>query len=140
VGESWASSPGRRRNMQAIRSRDTAPEMAVRRLLHAMGLRYRVHYKPIPTVNRRADIVFTRQKVAVFIDGCFWHGCPNHANWGVKTHTEYWTEKIRRNVERDLDTNSRLVAEGWHLIRCWEHENPSDIAETILHQVERNIS
>lgn len=74
--ESWASTPGRRRNMQAIRSRDTKPELAVRRLVHAAGLRYRVGVRPEPSLRRTADLVFTKRRVAVFIDGCFWHGCP----------------------------------------------------------------
>jgi DNA mismatch endonuclease (patch repair protein) len=117
--------------MQAIRSRDTAPEMAVRRLLHAMGLRYRVHYKPIPTLNRRADIVFTRQRVAVFIDGCFWHGCPEHGAVHFGVHQDYWSEKITRNMARDADTDERLNAQGWSVIRFWQHTPAVRAAETI---------
>jgi DNA mismatch endonuclease (patch repair protein) len=131
MGESWASSPGRRRNMQAIRSRDTAPEIAVRRLLHAMGPRYRVHYKPIPTLNRRADIVFTRQKVAVFIDGCFWHGCPEHGSSSFRENPEYWSHKIRTNVERDRETDTVLESHGWRILRLWTHSDPVSMAQII---------
>ena len=125
--------------MQAIRSRDTAPEMAVRRLLHAMGLRYRVHYKPIPTLNRRADIVFTRQKVAVFIDGCFWHGCPDHGARVFNEHSDYWSGKIQANVDRDRDTDMRLTAEGWTSQRFWEHDLAFEVAESIRGQIREYI-
>jgi len=135
MGESWASSPGRRRNMQAIRSRDTAPEMAVRRLLYAAGLRYRVHYKPIPTLNRRADIVFTRQRIAVFIDGCFWHGCPDHGMRSFQENSVYWKEKMRKNVDRDRDTEKRLLQAGWRVIRFWEHEHPDFASQRIILEV-----
>src|SRR4051812_29431285 len=77
-GESWASSPERRRIMQGNTRRDTKPELRLRRELHGAGLRYRVDYPPLPGLRRRADVVFTRQRVAVFLDGCYWHGCPEH--------------------------------------------------------------
>src|SRR4051794_22724785 len=100
---SWASSPGVRRGMQANRSRDTQPELAVRRALRARGVRgYRVDFPPLPQVRRRADVVFTRQRVVVMIDGCFWHGCPDHYVRS-KTNTEYWGSKIARNRERDAE-------------------------------------
>src|SRR4051812_11803342 len=92
--DSWASSPGRRRNMQANRSRDTRPELAVRRLLHSQGLRYRVAIAPEPGLRRKADIVFTRTRVAVFIDGCFWHGCPEHGRSVFQHNIDYWPDKI----------------------------------------------
>ncbi len=79
--------------MRANRRRDTTPEMAIRRLAHAQGLRYRVDAKPLPELNRRADLVFTRVKVAVFIDGCYWHGCPAHGT-SPKSHADYWSAKI----------------------------------------------
>ncbi|MFD7789743.1 very short patch repair endonuclease, partial [Streptomyces sp. NPDC059759] len=109
---SWASSAARRRNMQAIRSRDTKPERLVRSLLHASGLRYRVAAKPLPTLRRTADIVFRPAKLAVFIDGCYWHGCPDHYV-PPKTNQGYWSDKVTRNMARDRDTDKQLQAAGW---------------------------
>jgi DNA mismatch endonuclease, patch repair protein len=129
--ESWASSPGRRRNMQANRSRDTKPELAVRRLLHAQGLRYRVAVAPDKSLRRRADIVFPRQRVAVFIDGCFWHGCPEHGRTSFNRNLDYWPDKIAGNRARDMDTNARLAEAGWSVLRFWEHEEPSAVAHAI---------
>ncbi|MFC2458793.1 very short patch repair endonuclease [Actinobaculum sp. oral taxon 183] len=129
--ESWASSEQTRRSMQANRSRDTKPEIAVRRLLHAHGLRYRVDARPLPDLRRRADIVFTRLKIAVFIDGCFWHGCPEHGTATPKSHSDYWQEKIARNRERDAETNRALVDAGWVVLRYWEHEGAQEVAEAI---------
>jgi DNA mismatch endonuclease (patch repair protein) len=128
---SWASSVGRRRNMQAIRSRDTGPEMAIRRILYAAGLRYRVHYAPLWDLRRTADIVFTKKRIAVMIDGCFWHGCPEH-NHAVRTNALYWNQKLASNVVRDSDTNKRLVEAGWTVLRFWEHENPDEVSATII--------
>lgn len=130
ASESWASSPGRRRNMQANRSRDTKPELAVRRLLHAQGLRYRVDYRPVKNLRRTADIVFTRQRLAVFIDGCYWHACPEHGGQPT-VNADYWAPKLQRNRERDDDTNSRLRAEGWTVLRFWEHDDVSAVAAQV---------
>jgi DNA mismatch endonuclease (patch repair protein) len=116
--------------MRANRGRDTGPELAVRRLLHARGLRYRVDH-PLPfDRRRRADIVFTRPKVAVFIDGCFWHGCPDHGTT-PRTNSAFWSAKIARNRTRDADTDRRLVALGWRSLRVWEHEDPAEVAERV---------
>lgn len=131
MNTSWASSPGVRRGMQANKGRDTKPELAVRRAAHAAGLRYRVDHRPIPSVNRRADLVFTRSKVAVFIDGCFWHGCPDH-HTVAKSNASFWAEKVQRNRERDSQTNETLMAEGWAVLRAWEHEHPEVVVERIL--------
>lgn len=128
---SWASTPGRRRIMQANRSRDTKPELAVRKLLHAAGLRYRVSYPPIGQLRRRADIVFTRQRIAVFIDGCFWHGCPDHGRGHFNVNSDYWSSKITTNRERDEDTSQRLIEDGWVVLRFWEHEDPPEVAVKI---------
>ncbi|MGL5824564.1 MAG: very short patch repair endonuclease [Nocardioides sp.] len=127
---SWASSPSKRRNMQANRSRDTLPELALRRELHRRGRRYRVHVRPLPTLRRSADIVFARRRVAVFVDGCFWHQCPEHATT-AQTNADFWAEKLAKNVARDHDTNDRLVAAGWTVIRVWEHESTTDAADRI---------
>lgn len=128
---SWASSPGAQRSMKGNRRRDTKPELAVRRILHAQGLRYRVDYAPGSNRRRRADIVFTRLRLAVFIDGCFWHGCPVHANVPA-THHEYWQPKLARNVERDRETTAMLEAEGWQVLRIWEHVDPGEAADRIV--------
>lgn len=116
--------------MRAAKPIDTAPEMALRSAIHRRGFRYRVDTKPLKELNRRADIVFRPTKVAVFVDGCFWHGCPIHATQS-KANAEFWQAKIQQNQDRDLDTNRRLEEAGWKVIRVWEHENPEDTAEMI---------
>ena len=132
-----ASSEAVRATMRANRGRDTGPELAVRRALHAMGLRYRVDH-PLPfDRRRRADIAFTRVRVAVFIDGCFWHGCPEHGTT-PRTNNRFWSEKIARNRARDLDTTERLEAEGWVVLRFWEHEDPRPVARAIARVVGRS--
>jgi DNA mismatch endonuclease (patch repair protein) len=123
---SWAASTGSRKSMQANHRRDTSPEIAVRKILHSEGFRYRVDYAPLGG-RRRADIVFTRQRVAIFIDGCFWHGCPAHATL-PKTNTDYWLPKLQRNIERDRETNEMLLSAGWTVLRFWEHEAPQAVA------------
>lgn len=128
--DSWASSESVRRSMRSNRGRDTSPELAVRRLLHARGLRYRVDRRPVRTLRRRADIVFTRGRVAVFIDGCFWHGCPEHYTRPA-ANEQFWAQKVAANIARDTDTNARLISEGWTVIRVWEHEEPSSAAKRI---------
>ncbi|MEV0089991.1 very short patch repair endonuclease [Streptomyces sp. NPDC050738] len=133
---SWASSAARRRNMQAIRSRDTQPERLIRRLIHANGLRYRVAATPLPGLRRTADMVFRPAKVAVFIDGCYWHGCPEHYV-PPKTNSGYWSDKVARNIARDVDTNHQLTESGWTVLRFWEHESPDDCALTITDTVNR---
>ncbi|WP_101254052.1 very short patch repair endonuclease [Streptomyces barkulensis] len=124
---SWASSPGTRASMRANRSRDTKPEIALRKAVHSLGLRYRVAARPLPELRRTADLVFTRQKVAVFMDGCFWHGCEEH-HTRPSANAPYWSEKVRRNRERDRDTTARLTEAGWLVLRFWEHEDPVEAA------------
>jgi DNA mismatch endonuclease (patch repair protein) len=128
--EPWASSPASRAVMRANRRRDTRPEMAVRRLVHAAGLRYRVDARPLPDVNRRADLVFSRAKVAVFIDGCYWHGCPAHGTT-AKANADYWSAKIARNRERDSETDQLLRDAGWTVVRVWEHEHSETVARRV---------
>lgn len=134
--EPWASSPAVRATMQGNRGRDTKPELAVRRAVHALGLRYRVDLRPLPDLNRRADLVFTRAKVAVFIDGCYWHGCPLHGTTS-RTNPDYWGPKIQQNRARDADTNARLQEAGWRVARYWEHEEPAAIADAVRRLVLR---
>ncbi|REJ05126.1 very short patch repair endonuclease [Microbacterium bovistercoris] len=112
---------GRRRNMQANRRRDTGPELALRSALHAAGYRYRCDFRiDLPGGRVRPDIVFTRRKLAVFVDGCFWHSCPLHGSQ-PRVNQSYWSPKLARNAERDR-TNTRLLEEsGWTVIRIWEH-------------------
>ena len=116
--------------MKGNRRRDTKPEMAVRRAVHALGLRYRVDARPLPGLNRRADLVFAGARCATFVDGCVWHGCPDHG-MDARTNATYWSEKIRRNMERDVETDRLLVAAGWLPIRVWEHENPVEAARRV---------
>jgi DNA mismatch endonuclease (patch repair protein) len=131
---SWATTPAIRRTMLGNRSRDTAPELKVRRAVHAMGLRYRVAYRPEPALRRTADLVFTRARVAVFIDGCYWHGCPEHYIEPA-SNVDYWRPKIARNRERDAETTAALGAAGWQVLRFWSHEDPARVAAAIAEAV-----
>jgi DNA mismatch endonuclease (patch repair protein) len=111
---------------------DTAPEMAVRRELFRRGLRYRVHMPIVPgTGRRRVDVVFPRARVAVLVDGCFWHGCPKHGRRPSKANSAYWAEKVEQNVDRDRDTDARLVSAGWTVVRVWEHEDVNEAADRV---------
>lgn len=116
--------------MARIGRRDTKPELELRRILHARGLRFRVDRAVLADRRRRADVVFGPAKVAVFVDGCFWHGCPQHATW-PKANEEYWREKIETNRLRDRDTDDRLRALGWEVVRIWEHEDPGMAADRL---------
>lgn len=139
VVERWrspfASSEAVQRRMSVQRSKDTLPELAVRRALHAMGLRYRVHLRPLTELRRQADIVFTRARIAVFIDGCFWHGCPEHGRRHHDVNGWYWPEKIDRNKRRDADTDKKLCDAGWSVMRVWEHEDAYKAAQRIAEAV-----
>ncbi|MFI1580896.1 very short patch repair endonuclease [Embleya sp. NPDC020630] len=111
-----------RARMSRQRSKDTDVEVALRRVLHGMGLRYRVHRRPLKGIRREADVVFGPAKVAVYVDGCFWHGCPVHATW-PKRNAEFWKTKIEGNRTRDADTDRRMAEAGWLVVRVWEHED-----------------
>lgn len=103
--------------------RDTKPEIELRRRLHSLGYRYRVNH-PLPGMpRRRADLTFTAKRVAVFVDGCFWHGCPEHGT-SPRNNGAWWAEKLRKNVARDRETDAALDVAGWCVVRIWEHENP----------------
>lgn len=118
--------------MKGNRKRDTRPEVALRSALHRVGLRFRCDY-PIQVAGRRpvrVDVAFTRARVAVFIDGCFWHCCPEHSNM-PRANPSYWEPKLARNVQRDAQTEAVLADLGWHTIRVWEHEDPADAAKRV---------
>jgi DNA mismatch endonuclease (patch repair protein) len=135
--ESTASSPEVRASMRANRGKDTRPELALRSQLYERGLRYRVDAKPLVDVRRKADVVFPGVRVAVFVDGCYWHGCPDHYRPAVK-NAVFWREKIEGNRARDAETNAKLLAAGWTVIRVWEHDDPALAAERIdrrLHEL-----
>lgn len=124
-----ASSSGRRRNMQANRRRDTKPELTLRSALHRAGFRYRVDYRiDLPGGRVRPDIVFTRKRIVVFVDGCFWHCCPEHGS-RPSINQSYWSPKLARNVERDAQNTKLLREADWTVVRIWEHESvPSALA------------
>ncbi|MEJ5946566.1 very short patch repair endonuclease [Pseudokineococcus basanitobsidens] len=130
TGAPAASTPGVRSRMQSQKARDTAPELAVRRLLHADGLRYRVDRAPLPGLRRRADVIFGPARVAVYIDGCFWHGCPEHGT-RPRTNSDWWLRKLDANRARDADTDRRLTEAGWAVLRAWEHEDPRSVADRV---------
>ena len=116
--------------MAKQRTRDTAAELLLRRLLHARGLRYRVD-APVPGLpRRRADLTFAASRVAVFVDGCFWHGCPEHKT-APRKNADWWAAKLARNVERDRETDAHLAELGWCVVRIWEHEDPECAADRV---------
>lgn len=120
--------------MSEQRSVDTAIELRLRRLLHGLGLRYRVHQRPLSRLHRTADIVFRPVKVAVFVDGCFWHGCQTHSSL-PKTNAAFWMSKLEGNRQRDRDTDRLLDEEGWLVIRVWEHDKLEEAALAIADAV-----
>jgi DNA mismatch endonuclease (patch repair protein) len=117
--------------MERQARRDTKPELAVRRAVWHLGMRYRVDLMPVPGLRRRADMVFKRARVAVFVDGCFWHSCPQHATV-PKANRQWWVEKLAANVERDRDTDRVLTDLGWTVVRVWEHEAPHVAAQRVV--------
>lgn len=120
-----------RKRMQAQRRRDTRPEVLVRAELSKLGVRgYRIDKSPVPGLRRKADLVLTRAKLAVFVDGCFWHGCEVHSR-DTRSNTKWWADKIAANKKRDAETNAALTAAGWTVMRVWEHEAPVDAARRI---------
>lgn len=129
-GQPSASSEAVSRRMSIHPRRDTGPEMAIRRILHGSGERFRVCV-PVPGHPRRTiDIAFTRVHLAVFVDGCFWHGCPEHGQVPA-ANREWWTVKLDRNRERDSETTGALIAAGWSVLRFWEHDAAEDAARGI---------
>lgn len=125
--------------MSTLKRRDNDAELAVRRALHAAGLRYRVHY-PVPGLPRRTiDIAFTRARVAVFIDGCFWHGCPEHGT-APRSNSAWWAAKLDANRHRDIDTTARLGECGWHVVRVWEHEPSSGVVRLVTAALQGTVA
>ena len=126
-----ASSPAARAVMQGNRGSGTRPEQLLRSVLLRRGLRFRKHCAPVAGLRCRADIVFPSARLAVFVDGCFWHGCPDH---GVspRTNAAYLSAKIARNIERDREQEEALAAAGWSVLRLWEHVPPEDAADRVL--------
>ncbi|MFJ6654114.1 very short patch repair endonuclease [Microbacterium sp. NPDC091313] len=120
-----------RATMRGNRARDTKPELAVRRRLHAAGLRYRVNARPEKDLRRTVDILFRPARVVVLIDGCYWHGCPEHYI-APKANGGYWSDKVATNRTRDAETTRVLTERGWLVLRFWEHEDPAVVAERIV--------
>jgi len=133
-GVPTASSAVALNRMKTVRRRDTTAEVAIRRLLHAQGHRYRVDRPAINGTRRRADLIFATAHVAVFIDGCFWHSCPQHATH-PKANAAWWAAKLAANRHRDADTDRQLAAAGWKVVRVWEHEAPNAAAARIARAV-----
>lgn len=128
-----------RARFAAQRTTGTSPELHLRRELFRLGFRYRVNY-PIPGMSRRSvDIAFTRAKVAVFVDGCFWHRCPVHAVPAIH-NSDWWQEKLEGNASRDRETTGHLEGLGWTVVRVWEHEDVTAAAERVLAALNRPSS
>jgi DNA mismatch endonuclease, patch repair protein len=125
--------------MRANRPRDTSPEIRLRSALHRRGLRFRVHRKPESGLRTTADVLFGPARVAVYVDGCFWHSCPLHGNL-PKSNREWWQRKLLANTARDRRNDAALRASGWHVIRVWEHENPEIAADRISGTIARALS
>lgn len=125
--------------MQSNKGRDNGLELAVRRQLFRAGLRYFVHRRPLQGVRCQADIVFPRRRVAVFIDGCFWHGCPIHATRPA-LNKEWWAEKLDRNIARDRENDGLLMGAGWRVLRFWEHEDPHHIVGVVRQAIKEDHS
>jgi DNA mismatch endonuclease, patch repair protein len=131
-----ASSEEARNRMVATRGRDTRPERELRAELHRLGLRFRIHRRILPKLRTQIDVVFGPSRVAVFVDGCFWHGCPQHGTQ-AKAHAAFWRNKIATNKLRDADTDERLRGAGWRVVRVWEHEDPRAAAHKVARIVRR---
>ena len=132
---STASSVAVRAVMSANKGKDTKPELLLRAALYRKGLRYRIGIRPVPDLRRTADVVFLKPKVAVFVDGCFWHGCPDHYR-PAKKSGEAWGQKIKENRDRDASTTVALREAGWEVLRFWEHEDLEQAAEEVRAVVE----
>jgi DNA mismatch endonuclease (patch repair protein) len=121
-----ASDTAVRTRMRAVSSASTAPELRLRKALHRLGYRYRVNARPVESIRCKADIVFSRRRVCVFVDGCFWHGCPDHFEI-PRVNSAWWSEKVEDNRARDRTKTGMLESEGWTVVRLWEHEVTTDL-------------
>jgi DNA mismatch endonuclease (patch repair protein) len=133
------SSAGVSERMARVRRRDTAPELELRSELHRRGLRYRVDRRPLKGVPSRADLVFGPAKVAVYVDGCFWHSCPEHGTM-PRSNEAFWQQKLARNRERDATVNEMLATAGWTVVRVWEHEEIDAAADRVESAVRQSLS
>lgn len=131
------SSDAARNRMKAVRRRGTLSERALWEALESLGLAFERNARPEPDLPREADVVFREERIAVFVDGCFWHGCPLHGTL-AKANAEFWKRKIERNKERDADTNAKLLERGWTVVRIWEHVDPAEAARSVM-QVLREV-
>jgi len=122
--------------MRSNKGRDTAPELALRRELHRRGYRFFVNRRPVTSLRRTADILFPTARIAVFVDGCFWHGCPEH-HTVAKTNARFWASKVDENRVRDAKTNAELSQAGWEVIRIWEHVPIEQAASLVAEAIER---
>lgn len=139
ASESWATSAGTRRSMRGNKRIGTKPETALRSALHAAGLRFRKDYRlDFGTVKVRPDVVFTRARVAVFVDGCYWHSCPDHGT-RPKANADYWGPKLARNVARDREQDAALHDAGWTVVRIWEHVAVGDAVEMVAAAVRPHV-
>jgi DNA mismatch endonuclease (patch repair protein) len=133
-----ASSPNVRRVMIANRSSNTTPERLLRSALFKAGLRFRQNVRPIPHLKCKADVVFRSQRLCVFIDGCFWHGCPKHFGC-PKTNSNWWNEKIEATRGRDRTQSALLRAAGWNVMRIWEHEINTGKLSALVSRIQRRL-
>ena len=138
-GRPSASSAVVRLRMRNTPRRDTPEELAIRSALHRLGFRFRVDATVMEGLRTRADLVFRTARVAVFVDGCFWHGCPQHGTW-PKANADWWRAKIRDNRARDTRTNLALRRAGWLVIRIWAHRQPDDAAKQIAGVLRRRLN
>ncbi len=129
------AAPDASQRMSRTAQRDNSRERSLRKELHRRGLRFRLHRK-VEGSRRTIDIAFTGAKIAVFVDGCFWHGCPEHGTW-PKNNADWWRAKIETNIRRDRDTNRRLAEAGWCVVRVWEHEDITVAADRIEQEIRR---
>lgn len=128
-----------RDRMQSQAREGTSCELALRSALHRLGLRYLVNERPLPEWRRRADVVFRKARVAVFVDGCFWHGCPEHGSQPA-ANAGWWRDKLERNRVRDADTDAHLREHGWEPVRLWEHDDPEEGAARVAAAVRRRLA
>ncbi len=130
LGPSLPATPQVRARMQRTLQRNNDCERRVRSLLHRSGLRFRIHFRPVPARGTEADIAFPRQRIAVMMDGCYWHGCLQHAS-RPRRNAEWWADKLDGNIARDRRNDAVLKEAGWQVMRFWEHEDPTAVASDV---------